>query len=268
MKSKFGLVSIMFAAVSTLFGSAEASANDGSWWGRAGYGCEGATAEVRACIDDQTQQLRVAFQVLGATRYRSFPQFDVDATIFGNALCDDECGDDGLHGGWMRSGNYLGYGSRLRPNYNNYGRYNDRDIVPIDGFRTGREIAYPVAGNWFMATFDLAELGGEVCRDGYIQDVNVERAIVMIEGRRFYLDDSDLSLCAADRYRDVDDNDIDVYITQNNYNAGRDYDGGQVYHDDRVYDDDQVYGNQQGSKYIDRDVDEDRYDSSYQDGKR
>ncbi|HMY18459.1 MAG TPA: hypothetical protein PKA58_19165, partial [Polyangium sp.] len=231
MKSKFGLVSVMFAAASTLFGSAEASANDGSWWGRAGYGCEGATAEVRACIDDQTQQMRVVFRVLGATRYRSFPQFDVDATIFGNALCDDECGDDDLHGGWQRSDNYLGYGSRLSRMYNNYGRYNDRDIVPIDGFRTDREIAYPIGGNWFMANFDLDELGGAVCRDGFMRDVYVDRAAVMIEGRRFYLDSSDLSICATERYRDVNDGDINVHVIQNNYNTGRDYDDDQDYDD-------------------------------------
>ncbi len=199
MKSKFGLVSVALAAASVLFGSAEASASGGSWWGRAGYDCSRIT-DLRACIDDRTLQMRVAFRSPGSASFRLYRGFDVAASIRGDVMCDDHRGDDGFHSGWLRSGKYVGYGPRVRGLYSGYGQCDDQDIVPISGYRTDREIAYRERGNWYFVDLDLEELGEEVCHSRYVEDIYVDRATVLINGRRFYLDATDLELCGYDDY--------------------------------------------------------------------
>jgi hypothetical protein len=194
MKSKYSLVSIALAAASLLFGPGDASAGGGSWWGRVGYNRLRVT-ELRACIDDYSLELRVAFRAPGAASIRGYCGVDVGAMLFGSALCDDHRGNDGWYSGWQEEGGYLGYGPRAQGLYSGYSKYDDSDVVLINGFRTYRQIADREPGNWFFADFDLIGLQRSACLGGYVEDVYIEEATVFINGRPFYLDEYDLELC-------------------------------------------------------------------------
>jgi len=199
MKSKYGLISVALAAASLLFGPSDALAGGGSWWGRVGYNRFRIT-ELRACVDDYSLELRVAFKAPGAASFRKYRGFDVSAAVYGSALCDDHRGYDSWYSGWQEGGGYLGYGPYAQGAYSGYSHYDDNDVVIIDGFRTYRQIAYWEPGNWFYADFDLIGLQAGVCHTGYLEDVYVNEATVFINGRPFYLDYYDLELCGDTWY--------------------------------------------------------------------
>jgi hypothetical protein len=206
MKSKYGLISIAFAAASMLLAPADASAGGGSWWGRVGYGGVRVT-ELRACVDTFTHELRVAAKVPGAASFLRYRGIDMAATMFGNALCDDHHGDDGWYSGWAKdNGGYYGYGPYAQGLYTGYGKYDDSAIVSLDGYTTYTERAYWEPGNWFFATFDLLHLEKDVCHDGYIEDLYVDQALVYVNGRRHYLGYYDLEVCGDTWYDGWTDN--------------------------------------------------------------
>lgn len=204
MKSKYGLVSVAFAAASLLFGPADALADGGSWWGRVGYDRFRIT-DIRACVDDYSLTLRVAVKSPGAASFRRYRGLDVAATLYGSALCDDHRGYDSWYSGWQNGGGYLGYGPYAQGLYSGYSKFDDNDIVSIDGFRTYRQIAYWEPGNWFFADFDLIGLQRGVCLSGYLEDIYVDAATVFVNGRPYYLDYYDLELCGDTWYDDWSD---------------------------------------------------------------
>lgn len=202
MKSKFGLLSVAFVAASAFFGPADASATEFSgWYGRVGYG-RLRVKELRACVDDYSGMLRVAFKVPGAASYMKYRGVNVSAKLFGNALCDDHLGDDGWYTGWAKGGGYYGYGAYAQGLYSGYGKFADEDIVYVDGLHTYNEYAHWEPGNWFYAEFDLLAHEKEICHYGYMEDIYINRAHVFINGWRYSLGYYDLELCGDTWYDD------------------------------------------------------------------
>jgi hypothetical protein len=227
MKSKYGLLSIAFAAASVLCSPTDASADGGGWWGRGGYGLK--VKDLTACIDDRDLVMYVAFKIPGAAAHYRYDTFAVSAGLYGAAFCDDHAGYDGWYSGYgpgpigygpgpigygagpigygagQYAGQYgggffgygpAGYGPGLVGGYGpgHCGDYCD-DLVILDGVCTDVAPAFRDHGNWFVTALDLLPLEAEVCHRGYLEDLYVDNAEIFIDGRSYFLDRHDIGFC-------------------------------------------------------------------------
>ena len=196
MKSKYGVLSAAFVAASVLFGSGEASAGGNAWWGRAGYGVFG-IREIHACIDDFTAELRLAFRAPGSRGRNSFV---VSADLWGDALCVLPLPlPVSLDDGWYDSCDEgplpppVPLPPPLPP------PVPITEVVFINGYETDNELALRGYGNWYYADFDILPLVADICGPGELEDIQLGRLTVHIDGRPFVLT-HDLPPCGAGWY--------------------------------------------------------------------
>jgi len=202
MKSKYGFLSAAFVAASVLLGSEASAGDNGGWWGRAGYNTL-RVRELTACIDDVTDELRVAFRAPGALAH--YGDIVVSAALWGDALCTLPPPvlvpvPPPVFGGWYGDacgGGYLP--PPIPPPVLLPPPGPITDVAYIDGFATYAEPAWRDRGNWYYADFDLFPLVANVCGYGVIEDLRIGETTIFIEGRPFVLD-YDLPYCGDDWY--------------------------------------------------------------------
>lgn len=206
MKSKYGVLPAVFLAAAALVNSGDATAGDCSWWGRVGYG-PNRVRHVEACLDDYTGALRVAFRYPGARGLLNAPAFVVSAQVIaGDAVCVlPPPIPVPLPGPVALPGTPCGAGGLLPPPPPIVGPPPPivvppppppplTSIIPIDGFATYDDLAYPGPGNWFYADFDLFPLTDGLCGPGDLDDLAVHATTIYIDGWPFYLN-YELPLC-------------------------------------------------------------------------
>lgn len=205
MKSKFGFLSAAIVAATALLGSGEASAGgSGAWWGRAGYGAL-RVRELHACVDDRTDELRVAFRASDALG--CYGDMAVSAVLWGDALCtlpgpaivpvplpvyEAPCGAGGFLPPPVLPPPLLPPPLLPPPGP-------ITDVAYFDGFATYVEPAWRDRGNWYYADFDILPLVATVCGPGLIEDLRIGKTTIFIDGRAFVID-YDLPYCGDDWY--------------------------------------------------------------------